>query len=312
MAEVISFLTLIPTAVGIAIGLALIVVSLARGLALQPDTITPSKYLLERVKAKPVKTGQFEPDTAWPFYPLRQLRADLLTIGSELLELYPPLWNWPVDTFFLGENGSAWGWWIFLPLPIAVFIALITTGVTMVALYALFAAVAAVSAAVILAGYGAIALLLREGEGAWQTVMHAQASCPHPQCYLVTPRPAYKCFRCGELHRDIRPGRARAVRPPLQVRCPASHDGAARRLAARGRMPAMRRAIAARCCCPARHENTDLRRHVSRQDPLSVRSARQPRRSDQGSWHRAQLPGRDLKACCSSRLQPDQVGARDG
>lgn len=207
MAEVISFLTLIPTAVGIAIGLALIVVSLARGLALQPDTITPSKYLLERVKAKPVKTGQFEPDTAWPFYPLRQLRADLLTIGSELLELYPPLWNWPVDTFFLGENGSAWGWWIFLPLPIAVFIALITTGVTMVALYALFAAVAAVSAAVILAGYGAIALLLREGEGAWQTVMHAQASCPHPQCYLVTPRPAYKCFRCGELHRDIRPGR---------------------------------------------------------------------------------------------------------
>ena len=205
MAEVISFLTLIPTALGIAIGLALVVISVTRGFALQPDTITPSKYLLERVKTKPVKTGQFEPDTAWPFYPLRQLRADLRTTAAELGKLYPPLWDWPVDTFFLGENGSPWGWWIFFPLPIAVFIILLATSVTIVAVYGLFAAVAIICSAASLAIYGTVVLLLRGAEGTWQAVMHAQASCPH--CYLVTPRPAYKCFRCGRLHRDIRSGR---------------------------------------------------------------------------------------------------------
>jgi hypothetical protein len=183
---------------GILLGLVLSVLSLAVGLILRPDLITPSAYRAERVKAKPVGTGQFAPDSAWPFYPLRQVRADLPRIEADRRARYRKLWNWPFRPRI---------WILFLPVSAAAVICLLVAGLTTVALAALFAIVTWTCAAATTALFAATVMLLRGIENSWRRVMRTEASCPRPQCYHVTPWPAYRCPGCSKLHRDIRPGR---------------------------------------------------------------------------------------------------------
>jgi hypothetical protein len=181
---------------GILLGLVLTVLSMLATLAQRPNLITPADYRAERVKAHPVGVGQFEPDLAWPFYPLRQVRADLARIEAERRRRYARLWKWP---------GRPRLWVLLLPISALAVVCLLFAGLTTLLLTGLFALVSLVSAGVTAAVYGALALGFRGAEGAWHRVIRAEASCPH--CYHVTPRPAYRCPGCPQLHRDLRPGR---------------------------------------------------------------------------------------------------------
>jgi hypothetical protein len=183
-------------ALGILLGLLLIGWSITVGLARRPDLSLPSAYRVDRIKEHPVGPGQFEPDLAWPSYPLRQMRADLARIEADRRQRYRKLWQWP---------GTAVVWIIFLPISAAAVVALVTAGLTSLLVSALFALFmwSCAAAAVVFASL--LTLLLWGIEQAWRAVMHSEASCP--RCYHVTPRPAYQCPRCGKLHRDVRPGR---------------------------------------------------------------------------------------------------------
>jgi hypothetical protein len=186
----------IATGLGVLVGLVLSILSVVTGLILRPDLIAPATYRAERIKIKPVETGQFAPDTAWPFYPVRQLRADLARIEADRRSRYRKLWNWPFRPLI---------WILLLPVSAAAVVCLVVAGLTTLALAALFAMVTWICAALAGTGFAAIVFLLRCIEKSWHAVMHTEASCPH--CYHVTLQPAYRCPGCSELHRDVRPGR---------------------------------------------------------------------------------------------------------
>ena len=80
------------------------------GLARRPNVISPTAYRAERMKAHPVQPGEFGPDLAWPFYPLRQVRADLARIEAERRASYRKLWKWPVKPWS-GSCSSPSRWW---------------------------------------------------------------------------------------------------------------------------------------------------------------------------------------------------------
>lgn len=181
---------------GILLGAVLSALSLAAGLALRPNLITPAAYRAARLEAHPVAAGQFEPDSAWPFYPLRQVRLDLARIEADRRARYRKLWRWPLKPVV---------WILFFPVSAAVIVCLLVAGLSTLALTGLFALVLCTCSAVTGAAFGAAAALLRGAESAWHRVMRTEASCP--RCYHVTPRPAYRCPRCSSLHRDVRPGR---------------------------------------------------------------------------------------------------------
>jgi Double-GTPase 2 len=183
-------------ALGVLVGLVLSLLSVLAGLALRTDLIVPSAYLAERTKAHPVATGQFEPDVAWPSYPLRQVRADLARIWAEQGTRYRKLWNWPFGPVT---------WILFLPVTLAALLCLAVAGLSALVFTGLFSLVMRVCAAVLAAASGGTVMLLRGVESAWHARMRTEASCP--RCYHVTPRPAYHCPKCGRLHRDVRPGR---------------------------------------------------------------------------------------------------------
>jgi hypothetical protein len=183
--------------VGILLGVVLSALSLLVGLALRPNLVTPSDYRDARIKARPVGTGQFAPDSAWPFYPLRQVRADLARIEADRRARYRKLWNWPFKPLI---------WILFLPVSAAALICLLVAGLTTVVLATLFVIITWTCAAATAALFAVTVMLLRGIESSWRTVMRTEASCPRPQCYHVTPWPAYRCPGCSKLHRDIRPG----------------------------------------------------------------------------------------------------------
>jgi hypothetical protein len=191
-------LAVLALVVGLAVllGVVLTGFSLVSSLARRPNLITPSAYRAERVKAKPVATGQFEPDLAWPFYPLRQARADLGQVGAEQGARFRRLWNWP---------GHPILWILFFPVSAAAVVFLVLVILTMIILTLLFDLVGWTCAGIAAAVFAAAVTVLRGAEGARRKRVRAEASCPH--CYHVMPRPAYRCPGCQKLHRDIRPGR---------------------------------------------------------------------------------------------------------
>lgn len=181
---------------GLLLGLVISVLSVVAGLALRANVITPTAYRAERMKAHPVRTGEFWPDLAWPFYPLRQARTDLARIEAERRARYGKLWKWPSRPIV---------WVLLLPISAAAVICLLVAGSTTVLLGALFTLVTVICAGVSAAVFAVTALVLRGIESSWHRMMRAEASCPH--CYHVTARPAYRCPGCSRLHRDLRPGR---------------------------------------------------------------------------------------------------------
>lgn len=187
---------IIVAGLGILLGLVLSMISIIGGPAQRPNIITPSAYRDERIKAKPVKTGQFPPDTAWPFYPFRQARADLAGIEADRRARYRKLWKWPFNAAV---------WILLLPVSVAAVACLAVAGLTTLVVVGLYVLVTWICVAVSATAFTATAAALLGAEKSWHTVMRAEASCP--RCYHVTPRPAYRCLGCQKLHRDIRPGR---------------------------------------------------------------------------------------------------------
>lgn len=183
-------------ALGILVGLVLTGLSMLAGLGRHQRPVSPSAYRAERIKAHPVRTGQFEPDVAWPFYPLRQVRADLAQIEAERRVRYRRLWHWPFKPVV---------WILLAPVSIAAIICLLLAGLTTLVLGAVFALVAWACAAVATVGFAGAVIALRGVERGWHRLMRTEASCP--RCYHVTPWPAYRCPGCSRLHRDVRPGR---------------------------------------------------------------------------------------------------------
>ena len=148
------------------------------------------------MKDHPVQPGEFWPDLAWPFYPLRQAWADLARIEAERRASYRKLWKWP---------GRPLVWILLFPLSVVALTCLLIAGLTTVVLAALFALVTLICTAASGGVFAAAVLLLRGAETSWHKLKRAEASCPH--CYHVMPRPAYRCPGCSKLHRDLRPGR---------------------------------------------------------------------------------------------------------
>ena len=240
MSAFFSFLVISGDLLGIGLAFSCIVLCLF----VRSEIITPEQYQSERVAAAPAGPGEFEPDKAWPLYPFRQARTDLLRVGAETARRYQQLWTWPVDAFFRGFYGSRLLWWFFFPIPLSVLFILVTGGVAALATYALFALVTMICIAATLIVLGAVAGTLRGAENYRRRVMRTDASCP--QCYHVTPWPAYQCPGCPDKHHDMRPGRAWLVLAPLPVRHHAAHDAGACCLATQGLVPALPGRIADR------------------------------------------------------------------
>jgi hypothetical protein len=192
----VMLLVLVSAGLGVLLGMVLGALSILEGTALSAENITPARYRSEREELKPTGTGRFGPDTAWPFYCLRQIRADLPRIWTGFRVRFRKLWKWPFPVPLRV---------IFFPVSIAGVICLVVAGVTGTAICGLFTLVAEVCVAVNGLCFAVAAGLMRGAERCWCLLRGAEASCP--ACYHVTPRPAYPCPRCSRLHRDLRPGR---------------------------------------------------------------------------------------------------------
>jgi Double-GTPase 2 len=186
----------IATALGILLGLFLTMTGVVSGLIRRPNVITPAAYQQERVAAQPVTTGQFEPDSAWPAYPFRQIRADLGRIISATGARYQKFWNWPFGPVI---------WVLLTPISAVMVAFLAAAAVTAALLLALLALVMWCGAALGAVAFAAVLILLRGTDAAWHAVIRTEASCP--RCYHRTARPAYRCPACSALHRELRPGR---------------------------------------------------------------------------------------------------------
>ncbi len=194
-----------PGLLGLASGVVLYAVALYRGLVRSPVLVTPQNYQDLRVKAAPVGVGQFPPDLAWPFYPVRQAGVDLAEVRYHLHEIYLRLWKWPRDAFFLGLHGSRLWWWVFFPIPVTVIYFLLVGGLAAWLCYGVYWLVTTGAATANMAAFGAAEAAMRSAERHRRTRRHARAACMH--CFHVTDWPAYRCPGCARLHHDVRPSR---------------------------------------------------------------------------------------------------------
>lgn len=191
------------------IGLILFLVAVAGGLWREPELVTPRAYRGRRLKAHPPAAGQLKPDRAWPLYPLRQAAVDKGAVRDRLAAAYRPLWEWPTNTLFLGKHGPRFLWWLLVlvvyPVVSMVLTALVGCALTGWLCYLVYWLVVTACSAVYLVAHGVLAVFLLTADEAHRAVKRTAASCP--ECFLVTPWPAYECPGCGEIHHDIRPGR---------------------------------------------------------------------------------------------------------
>jgi len=186
-------------------GVVLYLVALYQGLVESPVLVTPQDYQDIRVKAAPVGVGQFPPDLAWPYYPVRQAVVDLAEVRKNLHENYLRTWRWPLDAFFYGRHGRRLAWWIFFPIPVTVIYFLLVGGLSAWFCYGVYWLVTTGVAAGNMVIFGAAEAVMRGAERHRRTTRHAQAPCMH--CFHTTEWPAYRCRGCARLHHDVRPSR---------------------------------------------------------------------------------------------------------
>jgi hypothetical protein len=194
-----------PFGLALAFGVVLFAVALYRGLVRSPVLVTPQVYQDLRVKAAPVGAGQFPPDLAWPFYPVRQAGVDLAEVRKHLHEIYVRLWKWPRDTFFYGLHGRRRWWWLFFPIPVTVIWFLLVSGLSAWFCYGVYWLVTTGAATASMAVFGVAEAAMRNLERRRRTRRHARAACM--RCFHVTDWPAYRCRGCNRLHQDVRPSR---------------------------------------------------------------------------------------------------------
>lgn len=183
--------------VGVVVGVAAVVASQGP----QARTLSPEAH-----RAEPTRVGVagFGPDPGWPVYVVAQARQDIARCWSMATATGERPWALANAAFFGGRHGDWRAWWFFWPIPVLVLLGLSLMTFASVAVCLLLTVVSLVVTAVVAAVQLLVGSVLRALEWAWQKAVRAEASCPH--CYYVSPRPAYRC-ECGELHRDVRPGR---------------------------------------------------------------------------------------------------------
>jgi hypothetical protein len=164
-----------------------------------PETITP-----DRVRAgvtrlpKPRGDSPFKRDPAWPEYFSAQARVDLMQVWTAGLDLLADGWHWIGGVFRRSWPGRVAVVLFLTPMWLA-------------------ASAGAVAATAVVVAAGAAVLfilwtlwtiptgLLRAADQLIRRVRRASGSCP--TCYHVTSLPVFACPGCGEVHRDLRPGR---------------------------------------------------------------------------------------------------------
>lgn len=172
-----------------------------------PDTVTPDQTAAGTTRLpKLPDDAPFGRDRAWASYFSAQARVDLLRIRSVNTKLLVKGWRWIGELF-----ESSWPGRITVVLVLAP----LWLGFSVGALLA--------TAAIIAAGAGVLFVtwaswlvpmgVARAGDQLVRRLRRASGSCP--SCYHVTMLPAFACPGCGQVHRDIRPGRLGA----LQRRC---------------------------------------------------------------------------------------------
>ncbi len=144
------------------------------------------------------------PDHAWPNYLVAQAWEDLRTAARNICHLQAEVWT-PAHRCVREDLPCPLAWWPVLVL--------------------LYGGLLAYSAGVLVAGAGLLGLAAVVLVATWlvwfavvgaargldilvRKARKASGSCPH--CYHVTSLPGYDC-PCGEVHRDIRPGRLGAL-----------------------------------------------------------------------------------------------------
>ncbi|HEU4348381.1 MAG TPA: hypothetical protein VFR35_11390, partial [Actinoplanes sp.] len=165
--------------------------------------VGPAAVMGGVIGGPPQPPGRPRRDPAWPTYFAAQYRRDLTGIAAWMTEVVRESWT-SCGNAFRRVNAGPFLWLLLWPTVPAtlVFLLGLTLGAVVGGLLCLVV-VALTTGAAWLAG-GAVVWILRGADRAWQTVFRADASCP--RCYYVTRLPAYRC-KCGDLHRDIRPGK---------------------------------------------------------------------------------------------------------
>lgn len=146
----------------------------------------------------------FGRDPAWPSYLVAQSRVDLREMWGRTVGALGAGWRKCQDI------GDQWDH----PVGWTVVVIGLCPAWLMVSIGALAAAGAVLLACgsvllVVTAGWLLVAGVLRGGDRLVRQLRRASGSCP--SCYYVSSLPAFPCARCGETHRDIRPGMLGAV-----------------------------------------------------------------------------------------------------
>lgn len=146
----------------------------------------------------------FGRDPAWPSYLVAQSRVDLREMWRRTVGPLGAGWR-------MGrEIGDKWDHplgWAAVVLGLFPAWLMISIGV-LAAVGAILLACGSVLL-VITAGWLLVAGVLRGGDDLVRRLRRASGSCQ--SCYYVSSLPAFPCARCGEMHRDIRPGLLGAV-----------------------------------------------------------------------------------------------------
>ncbi|ANZ43431.1 hypothetical protein BBK82_40430 [Lentzea guizhouensis] len=167
-----------------------------------PRLVTPDDVVAGR--SLPAVKGPFSRDRAWPVYPAAQGWVDLVAASRSVGLVVKRVWAEVV------RRTKAYGyWWAWVLVIATVFpvVAAFTAGAA-----AVVASLAALSTVVLVATdlvWGLVSALLRGLDSLVRRLRRATGSCP--VCYHVTALPAFPCGGCGEVHRDLRPGRLGGV-----------------------------------------------------------------------------------------------------
>jgi Double-GTPase 2 len=164
----------------------------------RPAIVTPQ--LVEAGSAPlPALRGDnpFPRDRAWPSYLSAQRRVDLNTAWSRCTGLLGAGWRriGASDSSFVAGAIATVTW-------LAASLGVLITATALLTLCRLVLLVEWI-------GWIAVVGLLRSVDLVVRKRRKADTSCPH--CYHIAPRPCYKCSGCGQIHRDVRPGRLGAV-----------------------------------------------------------------------------------------------------
>lgn len=140
-------------------------------------------------------------DTAWAAYFAGPVVRDVCGVWNAVVRVTIRVWR-----FFWREELRTIYLALFpFTLPGALGLAVFTLGGAAVALAVTVVAMGVTAVLWVLGG--ALTWAMRGGDRAYQWVFRSKTGCPHEDCWYVNPLPAYRCHGCGEVHRDLRPGR---------------------------------------------------------------------------------------------------------